>query len=157
MRYVLVLILIALGACSRKAVPEITRSEHRDSTVIQYVPRIEIVKIPGDTVTIERFIECEDNKPKPVKIRAQSKRAKVVAEIKPDGKLILTGGCDSLEQVVTVLDKEIYRLRHDSEFKQIPTFRTRKIDIWCRWIAGSSILLLALAIILWVKKKLQFF
>jgi hypothetical protein len=46
-------------------------------------PRIIEVKIPGDTVTIERIIECDSvtNKPIPFHEVKKSKRASVIIDV----------------------------------------------------------------------------
>lgn len=148
-------VLLVVAGCSRKAAPSIT-SEVRDSIIIQYVPRTVEVKLPGDTVTLTEYIECDSvtNKPKPVKFNVHSKRAKVKVEIDSEGKLTATGGCDSLKGVIQLLDKEILRLRSEKrkEVQVVTEYKTRGIDIFCRCFTGCFFLLLTLFVLFKLKK-----
>lgn len=158
MRYALFLILIALGACSKRISPT-SVSSTSDSTVTTYTPREIKFKLEAAEVNFVKHIECDPIRKTvvPFEETRTKGRAKVKVQVNSKGDLTVTANCDSLEQVIHAMDKEIFRLRTEKKEITVPVYMTRKIDIYCRWIAGSSILLFALAIILWVKKRLQFF
>lgn len=136
----MVLLLVVVG-CSRKAAPS-TTTEVTDSIHVREVPRFFEVKIPGDTVTVVEYIECDSvtNKPKPFTIKSKSKRASIVVNVDKNGLLTSTGVCDSLQQVIQAMDKEIFRLRIEKSKKVVPAYITRDIDKACRWIAGIVLL-----------------
>ena len=138
-------VLLIVAGCSRKTMT--STSEVRDSTVIKYVPRLVEVKVPGDTVTIKELIECDEltNKPKPFLRKSKTAKAKVSVAIDKRGMLTATGGCDSLKTVVQTMDKEIFRLRHESK-TQTETkieYKTRTIDKWARTICLIEVIALA--------------
>jgi len=148
MRYILILLtLIAFTSCSKKV---ITSTHVKDSTHIELKPRIVMKDIPAATVSTTRIIDCDEvtNKPKPMKFKAKSKSANVEGEIKADGTLEVTGGCDSLQVAVEVMDKEITRLREEKTTEVKIEYKTRRIDIFCRWFTVGSILVLLGVIVL---------
>ena len=139
MRYLIAIsLLIAFASCSKKLTTTITVV--KDSIIVKEVPRLVEVKIPGDTVTVTEYIECDSltNKPKPKKIQATTGRAFTSDEVKADGTLTATGGCDSLSQLIEVKDREISRLRsektdtHTTQIVHKPT----GFDIFLRWLFG---------------------
>jgi hypothetical protein len=141
MKYIaLTILLLTFTACSKKLH---TSSRVKDSTHIELKPRIVMKDIPGATISTTTIIECDSvtHKPKPAKVKAKSKgnRANVEAEVKPDGTLEIKGGCDSLQVAVEVLDKEITRLREEKSTEVRIEYKTRKIDIFCRWCSGAAI------------------
>lgn len=147
----LVLLLVVAG-CSRKAAPS-TSVEITDSTITKEVPRIIEVHVPGDTVIIQEYIECDSltNKPKPKKLSASHARAFVSVSIDSTGMLEASGGCDSLRKEIEVMDKEIFRLRHEKKTITAVEYKTRGIDIFCRWFTGIAIVLLIIYVILKIK------
>jgi hypothetical protein len=135
------LFTITLASCSKKLTT--TTTVVKDSIIVKEVPRMVEVFVPGATVTVKEYIECDSltNKPKPKKIQAQTGKAFTSVEVKADGTLTAIGGCDSLQHLVQVLDKEVFRLRYekkDSVLTKIE-YRTRCIDKFCRWFTGISI------------------
>jgi hypothetical protein len=133
--------LLLVAGCSRKAIT--TTTEVKDSIVTRYVPRLVEVKVPGDTVAIYEYLECDSvtNKPKPFSAKAKSKKAHVAVVIDSTGKLSATGGCDSLKALLKAMDKELFHYRHEKKEEVIPQFKTRKIDVILRWIAITYLLL----------------
>ncbi len=136
-------------ACSKRVVPDssIVTNNTSDSTVVTNVIRADTVYIKGDTVRVTERIDCDKvtNKPVESTIHAKSGRSSIAVTIGKDGKLTATAVCDSLMEVVQVMDKEIFRLRHEAklEVRTPPTqYITRKIDIICRYVAGGLLLLL---------------
>lgn len=141
--YGLVVLLIVTVGCGRKIMPSVT-TEVKDSIVIKEVPRYIFVDVPGDTVKVPPIvIECDPttNKPKPFKTAGKSGRASASATLNDKGELIIVTACDSLHKVVQVMDKELYHYRHESksEIKPVIEYKTRKIDIICRWISGAVV------------------
>jgi hypothetical protein len=153
LKYSFVLLLVALlmvvAGCSRKGVAS-TTSEVFDSTFMKEEPRIVEVKIPGDTVTIERFIECDPvtNKPIPFHEVMKSKRASVTVDIDASGRLNTTGVCDSLIEAITAMDKEVFHLKRELKKETIikTEYKTRRIDTFCRWFTGI-VMILALGLV----------
>lgn len=142
----LVLLLVVVG-CSRKAVPSIT-TEVRDSIIVKEVPRLVEVPVPGATVTVREYIECDSttNKPKPKRIEGSNGRANVRTEIKADGSFESTGGCDSLLVLVEAMDTEIRHLHSEKskEVQVVTEYKTRGIDTFCRWFTCIAVVLVIL-------------
>jgi hypothetical protein len=136
--------LLIISSCSKKFTT--TQTVVKDSIYVKEVPRLIEVKLPGDTVTIIDYIECDSIKhtPKPKKIQARHGKAFTSIEVKANGTLTATGGCDSLTAVVQAMDKEIFRLRHE----QTKTVETKTIhkptqfDIFLRWCFGIIVLVI---------------
>lgn len=138
----MVLLLMVVG-CGRKVTPS-TSTIVKDSIYVKEVPRYVEVKIPGDTVTITEVIECDSvtNKPKAFERKEKSGRATLKVELTDQGQLTATSECDSLLEVIKVLDKEIFHLKHESKKETIVVteYKTRWFDIAARWIAGIVML-----------------
>lgn len=153
------LAIFILSGCNRRLTPT-SVSETTDSTVTTITPKQILVRVPGEIVyQFSGPLPCDPIKliPKPVTIQARKKSAFIKAVITPAGSIELSGGCDSLEQVVSVLDKEVFRLRNQNKTTIIKEYKTRGIDKFCRWFTGISLLLFVIAIVLYIKKKLPFF
>jgi len=145
--------VIVVVGCGRKAVPTTSiKSEVHDSVITKEVTRFVAVKLPGDTVTITDYIECDSitNKPLPKKINAHGARAKIAITINSSGLITGTGGCDSIKAVVEAKDKLIYQLRienktlNETKFVHQPAW----FDIAARWIASVFILLIIGCVVL---------
>jgi len=148
------MILVVVVGCSSRVVPSITTDTKtivRDSIVTREIPRFIEVKVPGEKVVVKEYIKCDSitNKVKPKTIRARSESAIVDVTFSSDGSVTATGGCDSLNAVVTAMDKEIFHLKHELtvESKEV-VYKTRGIDIFCRWFAGIVILFLLVVVII---------
>lgn len=142
MRHIaLTLLILTFTACSKKLH---TSSSVKDSTHIELKPRIVMKDIPGASISTTTIIECDSvtHKPKPAKVKAKDRntRANVEAVVKSDGTLEIKGGCDSLQVAIEVLDKEVTRLREEKSNDTEIKYRTRKIDIFCRWFTVAAIL-----------------
>jgi hypothetical protein len=147
----LIVVLFAAFSCCPK-ISTHTTSTVTDSTSSKITVRLDTVRLPGDTVTLINYIECDSvtNKPKPVKFNAKSGKAHVSVKVDATGQLTATGGCDSLEAVVKAYDKELFRYRHENK-KEVVTrteFKTRDVDIFCRWFTGIVLVLLTVAALL---------
>ena len=148
-----------LTGCSRKGLPTSTdKSSVTDSSFTKYTPR-EIERFtPEVTVSIIKKIECDPatNKPRPTKVSTQNKQLKASAQITADGDLIVDAQCDSLRDVITVLDKEVFRLRNDRRIihETKVAYKTRRIDIVCRWFAGISLAIVVIVVYRRVRKIL---
>ena len=120
----------------------------RDS--ISYVERYhtDTVSIPGDTLTLTAWIECDSitNKPKPVNSRSGSSRGSASITIDANGRLQADVILNLYKAQVQRLTKELYRAQQEKELIiEVKTeYKTRRIDIFCRWVAGFSLLIFAL-------------
>lgn len=153
------MILVVVAGCSSRVVPSTSTSETKtivkDSIVVKEVPRIDTVHIPGEKIVVTEYIECDSvtNKPKAKSIKAQGTRTNLSVVLRTDGSMVATAGCDSLQAVVTAMDKEIFHLKHESKtsnkevVKTQLIYRTRKIDIFCRWFTGLALSFLLIVII----------
>jgi hypothetical protein len=141
--------------CGRKVVPS-TTTEVRDSLIIKEIPKIIEVPVPGETVTVTEYIECDSitNKPKPKKFTATNGRANVNVNIDAEGKATASGGCDSLTAKIQVLEREVSHFRKESMKEVIPIieFKTRKIDTFCRWFTGIGLFIFGVLAFIKIKK-----
>lgn len=136
------LLLVAAG-CGRKSVPSVTTTVFE--THEREIPRLVEVSLPGYELGIRKVIECDSNtnKPKPFSIAktTDDRRAGLAVQLTDQAELIATCKEDSLKQVIQVKDREIERLKETTV--EVPVYKTRKIDIVCRWIAGGVVVLIA--------------
>lgn len=149
-------ILVVVAGCSRKTVaPSITKTVVKDSIITREVPRIVEVVVPGETVTVTKYIECDSvtNKPKPIELKVKTANSKASVSVKVDstGLMTATGGCDSLKLALQAMDRELFHYKHEkTEIKEPQViYKTRSIDIFCRWF--SAIVLVLLGIIIFHK------
>jgi len=149
-------LLLMVSGCSPKVATG-TTSEVTDSTTTRYVPRIDTLYLPGEKVTLPPvYIECDSitNKPIPKKISGSNGRAHVGVVIDATGKLTATGSCDELKKIVQLMDKEIYRLRHEKKIIVPPpviVYKTHWYDVPSRFI--SIITLIVLVVYIYFKIK----
>lgn len=153
--FVWIACLYILSSCSRRAIGTTETSEVTDSVRIEYIPREVIVTLPGDTVRLVTTIDCDPvtNKPRPFQLSKKATKAKIQVKVDAKGQLTATGSCDSLKQVITALDKEVFHLRKEKKGKVevVPFYKTRRIDVICRcWAAGCLVFL-----IIWVVLKIK--
>lgn len=139
----MMVLLSVVAGCGRKVVPS-TTTEVSDSVRVKEVTRFISVTTPGDTVLIERLIECDSvtNKPKPFNVKKKSSQARLVLKVDNAGKLTATGICDSLHQVIEAKDREIYRLRKEKTVTRVPVYTTSDFDNFCRWWFAITALIL---------------
>lgn len=143
----MMVLLLVVAGCGRKVMPSIT-TEVSDSILVKEVPRFIPVHIPGDTVEVERLVECDSatNKPKPFAVKKKSTRASLTLSIDAAGRLRSTGVCDSLQKVVEARDLEIYRLRKEKTVIEKPVYLTSGFDNFCRWWFITTALILTATI-----------
>lgn len=139
--------LVVVG-CSRKATPSVTTTkETKDSIRVEIRDRPVPYPVPGEKVIVHDTIRCDEktNKPVPTSIKAKSGKAFVDVNIHKDGSATISGGCDSFIAQLEAKDSIIYQLRSEKSdtTKTIPEFKTRQVDIFCRWFTGIVLLLLA--------------
>jgi len=153
----MMVLLIVVCGCSRKGHTTATTTEVTDSTHTKEIVRYVEVMIPGETVTIEKLIECDSvtNKPRPFTIEKNSGRAGLTLIVDSSGRLTGTGECDSLKRLVEARDKEILRLKSKTktEVKTETVYKTRGIDKFCRVFTAVVLFIL----IGYVFYKLKFF
>lgn len=147
-------VLFLAGCKSNQPVQHDTTT--RDS--ISYVERYhtDTVSIPGDTITLTAWIECDSitNKPKAVNGRSGSKRGSVSFSVDENGQLKADVILNKYMAEVQRLTKELYRAQQQKELiVEVRTeYKTRRIDIFCRWVTGLGLLTAALYIL----KKIYF-
>lgn len=151
----IVVLVLLLSRCRPATV--ITNTD-RDSTVIVERLRVDTLHIAGDTIRLAGVqIKCDSltNLPKPLDFRRQSGRARLGLTIGATGILTAESTCDSLQRIVEIRDKEVYRLRSRlSTVVKPPVFRTRTIDYFCRCFTVVVVLLIAGAIYLRIRRVL---
>lgn len=145
-------LLLVVSGCSRRVTSSITK-QVSDSVFVKEVPRFIPINIPGDTVILERVIECDPvtNKPKPFDVKKKSKQATLIVTVDNNGKLNATSICDSLRKVVEAKDREISRYRSEKTQVEIPVYKTSEFDIFCRWWFAISVLIIIVTIFLKLK------
>lgn len=127
-----------------------TKTVESDSTSTKITERYVIVKVPGDTVMMEHWIECPEAssglqvlgkpKPKPFKQIMKGQRSDGVIEINDAGKLMAIFNCNQWKDSVKVRDTEIARLKSysktDSTRIEIPVRyipKAYKAAMWFSW------------------------
>lgn len=152
MRFTWILIfgVIVFTSCTKRVIS--TNSSVTDSTIIKEVVRFDTLRIKGDTVRITERIECDSitNKPKPFRIRERSGRATALVEVNQAGELTVEAACDSLEKVIQLLDREIFRLRQEkkvvtiietpSKFKQWIDYTSRILAVLFLLYIGFNVI-----------------
>lgn len=149
----MMVLLSVVAGCGRKVVPS-TTTEVSDSVLVREVPRFIPVPIPGDTVEVERLVECDSatNKPKPFTVTKKATRASLKVSIDTAGRLSSTGICDSMQKVVEAKDREIYRLRQEKTVTEKPIYLNSDFDNFCRWWFAATALILIVTIFLKLKQ-----
>jgi len=157
----MVLLLVAVG-CSRKTVPSVI-TEVTDSTYVKEIPRNVAVTAPADSTENTLNVGTAGNISWPVEEdlwyqEETTKSGRATLKMKSEkGKVTAKCYCDSLSKTVQVMDKEIFRLKHEKKQETIvqTEYKTRRIDIACRWISGIVVgLLLGYAAVKYFKPSL---
>lgn len=148
----MMVLLSVVAGCGRKVVPSIT-TEVSDSVLVREVPRFIPVPIPGDTVEIERLVECDSvtNKPKPFAVTKKATRASLQVSIDTAGRLQSKAICDSLQKIVEAKDREIRRIRKEKTVIEKPVYVTTGFDRFCRWWFAITATILIVTIFLKLK------
>ncbi len=137
--------MLMVAGCSRKVTTS-TSTSVTDSTYAWETTRDVIVEIPGDSVVVYQTIECDKltNKPEPFNASAKSKRIRTDVSLDKAGHLSVKCAEDSLKEIIKAYDKRIFRYRYEQkeETKTVTEYKTRRIDIFCRWFAIIIIVLL---------------
>lgn len=141
--------LLFVCACSKRIHPDSQSISWitNDSVHVEELVRIDTVYIKGDTVRLTEQIDCDKvtNKPVPSTVHAKTGRGSIDIVVDKTGKLTAIAICDSLAELISVKDKEIFRLRNESrKTVTVPPVqhKTRTIDVICRYISGGFLLLL---------------
>jgi len=134
-------LLLVVSGCSRKVTSTATDSttDVLDSTHVELKPRSEKLIFPGKSAIALKQIHVDSTgKILPIHIKAKNENAFVDVTVDEDGIVTAKGGCDSLEMVVQLMDKEIFRLKR-SQLKitktvtiTITKYKTHGFDIFCR-------------------------
>lgn len=144
MRILLMTIIFAIVASSckhGKIVSDISTSKVRDSVnVTKTQKKDSIVYVKGDSVKIVQYIECDDktNMPIPSTHTAKKGNTLLKSSIDKNGKQTIVSQCDSIREVNKELLVTISR-QHSEVKDRVVTkevYKTRTIDIICRWICG---------------------
>jgi uncharacterized protein YcfL len=155
MRVFILFAILLLSGCSNKSV--VSSTEVKDSVHVEYIPRMVEVKVPGEKVTVTKYIECDSvtNKPKPIDIAATKGKAHVAVVIDKEGQLTANSECDSLTELIKVLDQKITRLKSEKQTVVLPpeiVYKTYWFDVPARFIS----LLTLLIIIVYILRRLYF-
>lgn len=139
------LLLVAAG-CGRKSVPSVTTTVS-ETTHEREIPRVVDVSIPGYQLGVKTVIECDSttNKPRPLSITktTDDRRASLEVRVTDEAELIADCKEDSLTREIEVRDREITRLKQTEKTVEVPVYRTRQIDVVCRWVTVGVVVLLA--------------
>lgn len=149
-RLLTIVALIAVMGCTKRITS--TNTVVKDSTIVKETIRLDTIHIKGDTVRIKERIECDSitNKPKPFRMRDRSGRASAVIEVNHAGELTVEAACDSLEKVVQLLDREIFRLRQEKKVITVieqPSKFKQWLDYSCRILAVVFLLYIGFNVI----------
>jgi hypothetical protein len=148
--------------------PTATITTEKDSTTVQTdstwtkeTNRPQVIFLPGDTVRIEKFIECDKvtNKPKDMNAKLRGKNSELDVSLK-NGILKITSKYDSAIRVINTKDKEIHTLRKtiievNSKEKEVQIkieYKTHWYDPYCRGTVLALIVALITYLILKLKK-----
>jgi hypothetical protein len=147
----LFIVMLLLSSCSRKTVT--TSTNVTDTTTIREIIRYDTIRTPGDTIRISELIECDSitNKPKPITIRERVGRATASVTINNQGQLQVQASCDSLENIIRIMDKEIFRLRHETK----TVYYEKKPSKFKQWIDNVTYTLLGLIILYFLLRLLS--
>lgn len=134
---VLFMLLLMLGACCRLPVQQSEKTV-RDSVVYQIKDTTYSYSIPAEPIILTEWIECDTltHKPKPTRSTSREESGSLSMDLDASGRLTVIGQCDSLLTVVKQLEKEAQHYRDSRETIPNTVFKTRKIDIYCRWFTG---------------------
>jgi hypothetical protein len=135
----MILLFVTVGC---KVVGPSVTTEVSDSTYVKEQPRFISVFIPGDSVEVLKYIECDSNtnKPKPFRVEKKQGRASVKIEVKPSGELVTKSNCDSLHKLIQVMDREIFRLRQEKKKIILPEYKTKPVVKALAWVGVLCIL-----------------
>lgn len=142
--WVLIIIITIASSCAPRIITNIT--DVRDSIVVKETIRYDTVTIPGDTVRIEHQIECDPVtlQPVPSVLKKNTGRVSASVTISNTGQLTVDATCDSLEHVIAILDKELFRFKSENNTKTIEViqYKTRWYDKIFRWMALGLVLVI---------------
>jgi hypothetical protein len=143
MLWLLIILISIASACSRKTIT--TTTEVRDSIVVKETVRYDTVTIPADTVRIEHQIECDPVtlKPVPAVLKKNSGRVSSSVTISSTGVLTVDSKCDSLQHIIRIMDREIFRLRHEKKTVYID----KKPSAFKRWLDNIIYTLVAVVVL----------
>ncbi len=144
---VVVLLLLLVAGCSRKAMPS-TTIVVKDSIITNTVEKI--VRIPGDTVRIEKQLECDPktNQVKDFKETKEKGVERLTVEVK-DGTLKVESDCDSL---VKILEKTIQKTHSEKSkiVQQVIEYRSYWLD---KYLARPISITVIILLIGWILKQ----
>jgi hypothetical protein len=142
--HVLFQVVVCCVVCSCKP-PAATTKEvshnQRDSVHEKITERLVPYAVPGETVTVTEYIECDSvtNKPKPAKGSARNGKSETSFDLDKNGKLTSKCKCDSVELLLKETQKEVYTLKQTSDKEKDSEvrieYKTRDIDRVCRMMA----------------------
>jgi hypothetical protein len=157
--------MLVVSGCSRKVTSNTTTTETFDSTHVENKPRLVPIELPGETAHAAGKVMLDSSGSFiPVHIEGKKENAFVDVTIDKKGNVTAKGGCDSLKTVVEAMDKEIFRLKKVNNNKiitvtltkkvkvKVPVYRTRDIDIFCRWYFGITLFIVGLVVFLKFKR-----
>lgn len=119
--------------CNEKYPPQVSDSTYTKDSIV-FVP--DTIIVPGETVVITDTIPCPD-----VVYHKEVKKNHSTAIVDINkGKLTVECKTDSLEKIIIKQNHIIETNRNRKEVsKPVIEYRTRFIDMLCRWIAGIAV------------------
>jgi hypothetical protein len=126
-----------------------------DTTIVEYITRIDTFTLAADTIHTTAWIECDSLtlKPKPVVLHSIGHRSALRIDIDSSGLLKADSRCDSLVRLLEVREQLISRLRTESTHTVEPVYVTRWYDMMCRWYTVVTLGILALYLFLRIGLK----
>jgi len=148
---------LVFSSC-KVAAPAATVKERTDSTTVkkdstwtETITEYDTIYLPGDSVMIVAWIECDSitNKAKDFEIKVDGKNLQLVLSLK-NGMLNALSKYDSSKHIIAkqkelihTLSETITKLNHEKEEVKIVTeYKTHWYDIAARWLAVIFIILI---------------
>jgi uncharacterized protein YcfL len=138
-------------------------SVKKDSTWTSVVVVHDTIVTPGETIIIEKRIECDPvtNKPKEFTDKVKGKNSTIDVSLK-NGLLQVKAKYDSLLHVIDLKEQHIHTLtevntrlsKQKEEVKIVTAYKVHWYDIWARWIAVAVILFSIIKIVIKIYKPL---
>jgi len=150
-KFLTILFLFVLTACSRKMMPQI-ETVVKDSVVEKtvYVHRDSVIVIPGDSVKIHDTIPCKNVVYHKV---AMSKTGSIKAVVDINkGMLNVDCKTDSLQNRIEWLEAHANTVRTKTITTTINNPPKRFIPKWCKWLLGISVLYVVARVLIWKYK-----
>ena len=117
-RYLIIALLCVLAAC--KAPELVTETDHqsslvKDSVVVREVLRPVLVKQPGESISANITLRCNDSTAKPTSGQVKGQRTTLTYKLDSKGNLQMNCNADSLLLEIFAKDMITERLRYEKD------------------------------------------